>query len=253
MKHFLLVSCIGSVLSGCAVTLAPHIPYLPTIRNRGQAEARLSTGFSGSELQLGYQVTDKLVVHTALLIKGRAQIGHKLHSADVGVGYYYSSPNGLWRLGMHGGLASGGGKSYVSGESFEGSFPTPPIDYRVRYTYAYVQPTVHLHADRHTWSLGLRVSRAYYHRFTQMRADTIGGMINTLSYGGTQVPFAQAVLQYGYRVSPLISLSATCGAQALLPTRTLLGDPEPLTSMSSAFVGQVGVHLTLRELAKRRP
>ena len=93
----------------------------------------------------------------------------------------------------------------------------------------------------------MRVSRAYYHRFTQMRADTIGGMINTLSYGGTQVPFAQAVLQYGYRVSPLISLSATCGAQALFH------DQRPFISMSSAFVGQVGVHLTLRELAKRRP
>ena len=86
MKQIILLSCVASILSGCAVTLAPHIPYLPMIRDKGQAEARLSTGFSGSELQLGYQVTDKLVLHTALLTKGTAQKGHKLHSADLGLG-----------------------------------------------------------------------------------------------------------------------------------------------------------------------
>jgi hypothetical protein len=245
MKHCLLLSCVASALSGCAVTLAPHIPYLPAIRDEGQAEARLSTGFTGSELQLGYQVTDKLVVHAALLTKGRSQSGHKLRSADLGLGYYYSSPNGFWRFGVHGGLAYGGGRSFVSGASFEGSEPTPPVDYRVRYTYAYVQPTVHLHEDRHTWSFGFRVSRAYYHQFMRTSADTIGGMVNTRDYGGTQVPFGQSVLQYAYRASPLVNLSATFGAQALFY------DQRPFISMSSAVVGQVGICLTLRELAKR--
>lgn len=247
MKQFLLFSCVASALSGCAVTLAPHIPYLPMIRDKGQAEARVSTGFSGSELQLGYQATDKLVVHAALLTKGRAQSGHKLRSADLGLGYYYSSPNGFWRFGLHGGVASGGGKSFISGTGFEGSDPTPPADYSVRYTYAYVQPTVHLHDNRHTWSFGLRLSRAYYHRFTRVSADTIGGVVKTLDYGGTQAPFAQAVLQYGYRVSPLVNLSGTFGGQALFH------DQRPFISMSSQFVGQVGVHLMLRELVKRRP
>jgi hypothetical protein len=246
MKQILLCACGTGLLSGCAVTLAPHTPYLPLIRDKGQAEARVSTGFSGNELQLGYQVTDKLIVHSAFLTKGRSQNGTRLYSADLGLGYYYSSPNGFWRFGMHGGLASGGGKSYISGAGFEGSLPTPPVDYKVRYTYAYVQPTVHLHQGRHTWSFGLRMSRAYYHQFTRMGADTIGGVVNTLDYAGAQVPFAQSVLQYGYRVSPLVNLSATAGAQTLLPYQG------PFVSMSSGFIGQVGVHLTLRELAKRR-
>ncbi len=245
-KRLLLTCLLPGVVSGCAVTLAPHAPYLPMIRDRGQAEARLSTGLIGSELQLGYQVTDKLVLHTALLVKGRTQNSHKLRSVDLGLGYYYTSPNGFWRLGMHGGLASGGGKSYVSGTGFEGSAPIPPVDYRVRYTYAYVQPTVHLQEDRHTWSFGLRVSQVYYHRLTRTGADTLGGVVNTQDYRGTQVGFLQSVFQYGYRVSPLVSLSTTFGAQALLH------DQRPFISLSSAAVAQVGVHLTLRELPKRR-
>ena len=245
MRQLLLSVCGAAVLSGCAVTLAPHVPYLPMIRDRGQAEARLSTGLGGSELQLGYQISDKLIVHGALLTKGRAQNGTRLYSGDLGLGYYYTSPNGFWRFGMHGGVASGGGESGVSGAGFEGSYPTPPVDYRVRYTYAYVQPTVHLLEDRQTWSFGLRLGRAYYHRFARMSADTIGGVVKTMDYGGTQVPFVQSVFQYGYRVSPLLTFSTTFGAQALLPNQLLF------VNMSSAFVGQVGVHLTLRELPKR--
>ena len=247
MKQIILASCGASLLSGCAVTLAPHVPYLPMIRDRGQAEARLSTGFSGSELQLGYQVTDKLVLHTALLTKGTVQRSHKLYSGDLGLGYYYNSPNGFWRFGVHGGLASGGGNSSVSGGSFEGSDPTPPVDYRVRYTYAYVQPTVHLHQNRQTWSFGLRLGRAYYHRLVRTGADTVGGVVSTRNYGGTQVPFGQTAFQYSYRASPLVHLSATFGTQALLH------GPRPFVSMSSALIAQMGVHLTLRELPKRRP
>ncbi|OGX82591.1 hypothetical protein BEN47_04220 [Hymenobacter lapidarius] len=217
------------------------------IRDRGQAEARLSTGFSGTELQAGYQVTDKLVVHTALLTYGRAQGSHKLRSADLGLGYYYNSPNGFWRLGMHGGLATGGGRSGSSGASFEGSEATPAVDYRVRYTYAYVQPTIHLMEDRQTWSFGLRVGRAYYHRFTQVGADTLGGPVNTVDYGGRQLSFLQAGFQYGYRLSPRVNLSTTFGAQAFI------GNGGPVeVGMSSGLVGQVGVHFTLRELPKLR-
>jgi hypothetical protein len=181
-----------------------------------------------------------------LLTKGRAQNGTRLYSADLGAGYYYSSPNGFWRLGVHGGLASGGGRSSTSGASFEGSAPAPPADYRVRYTYAYVQPTVHLHDDRQTWSFGLRLGQAYYHRFTQVSADTLGGMVNTYNYGGAQVPFVQPVFQYAYRVSPVVHLSTSFGAQALLT------EQRPFVDFGSAVVAQVGLHLTLQELPKLR-
>ena len=247
MKPLLLFVCGTALLSGCAVTLAPHVPYLPVIRDRGQAEARVSTGFSGSELQLGYQLSDKVVVHGALLAKGRARNGTKLYSGDLGLGYYYSSPNGFWRFGVHGGLASGGGNSSGGGGSFEGSDPTPPVDYRVRYTYAYVQPTMHLHKNRQTWSFGLRLGRTYYHQLMRTGADTVGGLVSTRSYGGTQVPFGQTAFQYSYRASPLVHLSTTFGTQALLHGQ------RPFVSMSSAIIAQIGVQLTLHELPKRRP
>lgn len=114
MKRLLLTPVAG-LLSGCIYTLAPHTPYLPVIRDRGQAEARVSTGLNGSELQLGYQVTDKLVLHAALLSYGRSAAGNKFRSGDLGLGYYYNSPNGFWRLGMHAGLAHGSGASGNNG------------------------------------------------------------------------------------------------------------------------------------------
>ena len=67
MKQPVLLLTAAGLLTGCAATLAPHTPYIPVVRDRGQAEARLSTGLNGTELQLGYQLTEHLVLNTSLL------------------------------------------------------------------------------------------------------------------------------------------------------------------------------------------
>ena len=238
MKQVLPAFAIG-LLVGCAPTLIPHAAYLPLIRDRGQAEARLSTGLNGSELQMAYQATDKLVLHAALLNyrHGRSGDGKGFRSADLGVGYYYNSPNGFWRLGGHAGMAYGGGTS-GSSTCFECS--GPGSEYRVRYTYAYVQPTVLLLEGNQAWGFGLQVGRAYYHRFTKVGADTLRGPILTTSYAGHQVTFVQPTFQYSYRVRRWLAFSGTFGSQGFLANTGALDRVNPL-------VGQLGIHFVLNK------
>ena len=50
VEKYLVAGLTATLLMGCARTLVPHTAYLPTIRDRGQAEIRVSTGFNSSEL-----------------------------------------------------------------------------------------------------------------------------------------------------------------------------------------------------------
>ncbi|SFQ39767.1 hypothetical protein [Hymenobacter arizonensis] len=210
---------------------------MPVIRDKGQGEAALATGLNGTELKAGYQLTDKLIVHTSLLQYGLLRDVNKFRSADLGVGYYYNSPNGFWRLGMHTGAAYGSGKS-AGGGGFDSTGPIVSSDYNLRYSYAYVQPTVLLLDNRKTWGIGVRFGRAYYHRFTLLRTDSTGGPTQNINYAGRQAAFVQVSAQHSYQLSRWLMLSGSFGAQGYLNKPTAIGDMPP-------FVGQVGIHFLL--------
>lgn len=250
MKHKLLLVMGSGLLWGCASTLAPHTPYLPVIRDRGQAEARVSTGLNGSEMQVGYQITDKLVLHAALLDFGavRPNPASRFQSADMGLGYYYNSPNGIWRLGMHAGAAYGRGNSTAGGcfdcrpDSLDNS-----SSFAVRYTYGYVQPTVIFQEDdRRTWGLGLRIGQVYYHQLDEVRTFLISRKVQRFDYAGRTSTFIQPTFQYSYKLSRLLTVSGTFGSQTFLENFKAVGGINPL-------IGQLGVHLTVQGLAKPKP
>ena len=232
----LLAGLTATLLAGCAPTLVPHTAYLPTIRDRGQVEIRVSTGFNGSELQAGYQATDKLILHAALLNyrHRRSGDGKGFRSADLGAGYYYASPNGYWRLGGHAGAAYGAGTS-GSSTCFE-CLDTPSTEYQVRYTYAYLQPTALLRTANQTWGFGLRIGHAYYHELTELRAEILGGPILATSYAGHQGTFMQPTFQYSYQVVRWLGFSSSFGVQRFLNRSAAIGTVNPL-------VGQVGMHI----------
>jgi hypothetical protein len=215
---------------------------LPVLREQGQAEVRASTGLSGTELQLAYQVTNNLVVHSSLLGYGLRREQNRFNSADLGLGYYYSSPNGFWRLGAHAGAAYGGGTSSSSGPRGLGL----GASYNVRYTYAYIQPTVLLLEGSHTWGVGLRMGRAYYHRLIKSGADSLGGPVLSTSYAGRQHGFVQATFQSSRRLTPWLTVSTSFGAQGFFKDRAFLMNMDP-------FIGQVGLHLTLRPRTVLQP
>ena len=244
MKHFFLLLGAGW-LSGCVYTLAPHTPYLPVLRNRGEAEARVGTGIGGSEVQFGYQATDRLVLHTGLLSHGRLAAGYRFRSAEVGAGYYYPSPNGRWRLGMHAGLAYGGGTSGGNGCFECGNSPFSKFD--VRYAYAYVQPTVLLlENDRYTWGLALMLGHTRYPQLDELRTNPIAGQTVYADHNGHASTFVQPMLQVGYRARRWLTASIKVGSQGFV------GAPERLNA-ANQLVTQASLHLVVGPRAAPRP
>ena len=242
MRLQILLAFGTGLLVGCAPTLAPHTPYLPVLRDQGRAEARLSTGIGGSQLQLGYQLTNQLVLHTELLSAGRPITAKGFYSAGLGAGYYYLSPNGRWRLGTHAGLAYGRGTS-GSSSCFECGGSGIGSEYAVRYTYGYVQPTVLLLEDeQRTWGFALRLGQTYYHQLQAVRTDNVTGQKQILNYPGHRSTFVQPTFQYSHQIRHWLVISGAIGAQSFL------GSPRALNNMNSAVV-QAGLHFVISKQA----
>lgn len=243
MKRQLLLALVG-LLAGCAPTLAPHSSYIPLVREQGEAEARVATGVGGSEIQLGYQLTNRLVVHAGGLSYGRKAAGTHFYSAEAGAGYYYPSPNGRWRLGLHAGLAYGAGTSGNNG-CFECG-DAPNSVFKVRYTYAYVQPTVLLLEDaRHTWGLALLVGQTYYPKLSEQRTYPASNQIVLADYQGHVSVFLQPTFQFSYQAQRWLMISAKVGSQRFL------GAPSRLDIMGG-LVAQASVHFVVHTPPKVR-
>ena len=244
MQRYIIALSMG-LLAGCTVTLAPHTPYLPVLRSRGEAEAHVGTGIGGSEVQLGYQATDRLVLHTGLLSYGRRTAGTHFLSADAGAGYYYPSPNGRWRLGMHAGLAYGSGTSGGNGCFECGSSSFSKFD--VRYAYAYVQPTVLLLEDaRCTWGLAVMVGHTYYSQLDELRTNPTTNQVVFSAHGGHTSTFVQPMFQFSYQARRWLTLSTKVGSQGFV------GPPERLDA-TGRLVAQVALHFVVGPRAARRP
>lgn len=137
--------------------------------------------FNGVKVQTDYPVNYRLVVHKVLLGYGRPGTSKGVHSAEAGLGDYYSSPNGVWRLGGHGG--------WSTARALRGAKSGSNASARARNTacvttHAYIQPTVLVAPGNGVRGFGLRVGPAYYRRLDQLLADTLGGPIRTTQFAG---------------------------------------------------------------------
>lgn len=243
MKRWLLLATAG-LLAGCAPTLVPHTAYIPLLRERGEAEARVATGAGGSGIQLGYQLTNRVVMYASGLSYGRKAAGTHFYSAEAGAGYYYPSPNGRWRLGMHAGLAYGAGTSGRNGCFECGDAPFSVFD--VRYTYAYVQPTVLLlEAPRHTWGLALLVGQSYYPMLNERRTYPASNQVFSTDYQGHASVFLQPTFQFSYQAQRWLMVSAKVGAQGFLDAPNRL-------NVVGGLVAQASVHVVVQTRAASR-
>lgn len=217
------------------------------IRNRGEAEARISSNLTGKQLeaQLGYQLSNHLVLHAAVLSFRRPKYGTCFGSVDFGLGYYYPLANERWRLGVHAGLAHGGG---ASGSDFCFDCNGPFVSYQVRYTYAYVQPTVLWLDGSRSWGLGLRLGQVYYNQLDEQRTEWSASGADTQSFdlAGHTFTFVQPTFQFSRRLRPRLALSGTLGIQAAISKRNALDLVNPL-------IAQVNLHLIIgRQPASNR-
>ncbi|MDQ2794922.1 MAG: hypothetical protein M3Y12_13095 [Bacteroidota bacterium] len=240
MKQPLLLLIGAGLLAGCAVTLAPHTPYIPVVRDRGQAEARFSTGLNGTELQLGYQLTEHLVLNTSLLSSRYPGKGNGFRAAELGLGYYYHSPNGFWLLGTHAGLTHGRGASGGNGcfECGSADSLSTSSAFAVGYMYAYVQPTVILLNGNRSWGIGMRVGQTYYHQLNEVRTFSSSGRTQVFDYAGHTSTFIQPTFIMSWQLQRWLALSSSFGIQGFLGPYTRLNSVNP-------FVVQVGIHLVM--------
>lgn len=240
MRQLLFLPAV-LLLTGCVTTLVPHAPYLPAVEKRGEVEVQVASNLllSKTDLQLGYQATERWVLHTAFM--GARPSGGRTSflSGEAGAGYYYASPNQPWRLGLDAGAAHGGGSSARSG-CFECAGDPYPLSesYRVRYTYGYVQPTVLLKTGSLSWGLALRLGQTYYHRLREVRVDSVGSQAQETNHAGHQSGFVQPVFQLRYQVQPwLLASGSISGIEFLGPYSRL--------NIAGPAVVQVGAQFVL--------
>ena len=244
MKQLLPIVCGVVALSGCAVTLAPTTPYIPLIEERGQAEVKLSSSITARqlELQLGYQLTDRVVLHASGLSLARNKRGTRFGSADLGLGYYFPLRDERWRLGTHAGLAYGGG---ASGGEFCFDCNGPFSTYESRYTYVYLQPTVVLRDGTRSWGFGLRVGQAYFHRLDEEQSELLPGGTSTQVFdrSGRTFTFLQPTFQFSRRLRHGIHLSSSVGVQASVSKRSSL-------DLLNPFIAQANLHILIGPVGK---
>lgn len=168
----ILIALIA-LLSSCAAII-PHTLMTPMVRHKGAAEIIASAGLHGFGLQAAYAPTNR----TVLLASGHqwARGGRWSLSGEVGGGRQWVQPNsGSWAL--YGGVGYGNGYSY---DNFCLDIcDDAPSAERVRYTYAFIQPSYTLLLG--STSLGfavraqpLRLSRweTYSRRYSSL--DSLG-------------------------------------------------------------------------------
>ena len=244
MKHSVLLVLTGLSISGCVSTLVPHTAYLPSVQRKGDIEAKLASNLNLSRVegQAGYQLTEQLVLHTAVLGTRRSGSGRGFLSAELGAGYYRVSPNGLWRLGLDAGVAQGGGRSSSPTSCFECAGDRYPYSekYQVRYSYGYVQPTVQLKTHNLTWGVAFRIGQAYYHRLEEMRMDSSNSPVQTLSHSGHLAAFVQPTFQLRDQIRPWLAASVNISFVEYLGPASRLDNANPM-------VTQLGVHLMLNK------
>lgn len=246
MKHLYAGGIAIWLLNGCATTLAPHSAYIPLLRKQGEAEARLCSNLGGRklELQVGYQATNRLVLHTALLSYKLPQLGTNFRSLEAGLGYYVPLADERWRLGGHVGAAYGNGRSGTGTGCFECAGPRVPFsqDYFMRYTSIYVQPTLLRDGHTSTWGVALRLGRAAYHRFDEVRLDSAGATPQLINRAGHVAVFVQPTVEFSQQLLPWLSLSGSVGMFSFIR-------PDVSLDLTSPLLVRAGLHFVV----SRRP
>ncbi|GAB2949003.1 hypothetical protein GCM10027048_12440 [Hymenobacter coalescens] len=125
------------LLSGCAAVV-PHTLQTPLVQQRGETELALNAGTHGTDVQAAYALTDRLTVLGSAHQRIRGKHGHWAYTGEAGAGYAFFRP-GSQRWSLYGGMGYGAGYAFSTFcPDLCGEFRASD---RVRYSYAFVQPT----------------------------------------------------------------------------------------------------------------
>jgi hypothetical protein len=160
------LSCVGSslLLSSCA-SVVPQTMHTPLLTQRGQAEVVAAAGFHGMGIQAAYAATD----HLAITVSGQQRIrnhkGHWAYAGEVGAGRLWHRPSSH-HWAMYGGLGYGAGYAN-KGRGFIRLDDLLSTSDRIRYNYAYIQPTYALIEGNYGLTLAVKISQYHFTRWRQ--------------------------------------------------------------------------------------
>ena len=152
--HYLLIGIFVPVMFSCSPEYIPNMANTPLFSEKGDLQANLAGGVSGTDVQLAYAVTD----HVGLMANGSfsdrtsdtTNDFHK-HTLLEFAGGYYDRVGGHGRYEIFGGFGTG---------RIEGYWEDSPLDDPVsdaRFLKLFIQPAVGLTSDFADASVGSRL------------------------------------------------------------------------------------------------
>lgn len=191
LTWFIILSLLYSLVS-CSPEYIPNMANTPMFERKGEIQANLSGGVSGTDIQLGYAVSD----HIGLMANGsfRDETSdttdefHKHNLYEFGIGYYD-------QIGSHGKYEIFGGLGSGSIKGYDESRLENPVG-EANFFKLFIQPSIGLTSDVVDGSLATR--------WVLVRTDYTEG-----DYEGSSgfQPFFEPVLtgRVGFKYIKLIS------------------------------------------------
>ncbi len=196
-ENILYVTVMILIISGCATAYVPNIINTPLLSNKGEVQAGVHTGLSGTDLQFSYAVTDNIGVMLNGSFANRTSDNtddfHKHKFVELGTGYYT-------KIGENGRFETFGGYGYGKLKAdFNNSLWNTHLD--VNTSRFFVQPAIGVTTDIFDGSLASRFVMVKMHQASNKTTEFFFEPVITSKVGYKNV---KAVFQLGFSI-PLIS------------------------------------------------
>lgn len=204
MKKYTLILAFAGILviylNSCAPLYVPNVVNTPMLSQKDDLNAAINFGFSGTDIQSAYAVTDNI----GIMVNGSfmnqvsdSSINYHRHIfAEVGLGYF--KPLGRFGLfEVYGGYGLGRINSYQSSAGFSSYADT----YVNRF---FIQPAIGFKSDYFELSFAPRTVRAFV---TQGNVNKTGFFIEPTILLKAGAPMIKFITQFG--LSYMINESST--------------------------------------------
>ncbi|MCC3155681.1 hypothetical protein LJ737_00420 [Hymenobacter sp. 15J16-1T3B] len=203
LVKFISATGLAALLSGCAAVV-PHTLQTPLVQQGGQTELGANLGVHGTDVQVAHGLSERLTLTGSAHQRIRPKHGHWAYSAEAGAGYTFARPR-HHRWTVYGGLGYGAGYAY---ETFCPDLCDLPASYRVRYGYAYLQPTYVWTPDESiALSAGVKLAGYDFLRWRTVSREFVSNPDPTDPFGGwervvtrNRPGYGGLTLQPGYNI-----------------------------------------------------
>jgi hypothetical protein len=178
------------IINGCAPAYVPNVINTPLLSNKGEIQAALHTGASGTDPQFAYAITDNIGIMLNGSFANRTSDTtadfHKHQFVELGTGYYTN-------FGERGRFETFGGFGYGKLQAeFNNSLWNSTSD--VNSSRLFIQPSIGVTTNMFDGSLSSRIVMVNMH---QASNKSTGYFIEPVLTGKVGSRYVKAVFQFG--------------------------------------------------------